>query len=121
MIEVLEWPGKAGNFWENKFALGAALAYRAQVRVKGRPAKSETFPNRKEAEKWASGLESAIRENPHQPHLAGGKKSFGEAVTKYLTTVVHSSKAQCLNLLGIWHKTLVLRIFVVPSPGLEPG
>jgi integrase len=75
-----------------KSPLTGVISYRAQVRVKGRPAKSETFPNRKEAEKWASGLESAIRENRHHPHLAGGKKTFAEAVRKYLTTVVHEAE-----------------------------
>jgi hypothetical protein len=28
----------------------SAISYRVQVRVKGRPTQSETFPNRKEAE-----------------------------------------------------------------------
>ena len=75
-----------------KSPLTGVISYRAQVRVKGRPARSETFPNRREAEKWASGLESAIRENRHHPHLAGGKKSFAEAVKRYLDTVVNEAK-----------------------------
>jgi integrase len=74
-----------------KSPLTGGISYRAQVRVKGRPSKSETFPNRKEAENWASSLESAIRENRHHPHLAGGKKSFAEAVNRYLTTVVNQN------------------------------
>jgi integrase len=63
--------------------LTKSVSYRAQVRVKGKPAQSETFPNLKEAKAWASSLESAIRENRHHPHLAGGKKSFAELVQKY--------------------------------------
>jgi integrase len=80
-----------------KSPLTGTISYRAQVRVKGRPAKSETFPNKKEAEKWASGLESAIRENRHHPHLAGGKKSFAEAADRYLKTVVNEAKPSDLR------------------------
>lgn len=75
-----------------KSPLTGSVSYRAQVRVKGRPTQSETFPNRKEAKKWASGLETAIRENRHHPHLAGGKKSFAEAVKRYLETVINEAK-----------------------------
>jgi hypothetical protein len=41
---------------------------------------AESIANKKEAEKWASGLESVIRENRHHPHLAGGKKSQTSAI-----------------------------------------
>jgi integrase len=75
-----------------KSPLTGTISYRAQVRVKGRPAKSETFPNRKEAQDWASGLESAIRENRHHPHLAGGKKTFADACHRYITTVINDAK-----------------------------
>ena len=72
--------------------LTGEISYRAQVRVKGRPSKSETFPNKKEAEKWASGLESAIRENRHHPHLAGGKKTFADVVKRYTETVINDAE-----------------------------
>ena len=75
-----------------KSPLTGVISYRAQVRVKGRPTKSETFPNKKEAQNWASGLESAIRENRQHPHLAGGKKSFAESAKRYLDTVVNEAK-----------------------------
>jgi integrase len=74
-----------------KSPLTGTISYRAQVRVKGRPAKSETFPNRKEAENWATGLESAIRENRHHPHLAGGKKTFADAVDRYYKSVTNDA------------------------------
>jgi integrase len=67
--------------------LTKSVSYRVQVRVKGKPAQSETFRNLKEAKAWASSLESAIRENRHHPHLAGGKKSFAELVKLYRAAV----------------------------------
>lgn len=42
-----------------------AVSYRAQVRLKGRPAQSETFPNRKEALQWAVDRDC----NPRGPTL----------------------------------------------------
>jgi integrase len=82
------------------------ITYRAQVRVKGRPAQSENFPNVKEAKSWAAGLESAIRENRHHPHLAGGRKSFAELVRRYRETVLtqarSSTKKSCEQHLDWW-------------------
>jgi integrase len=70
-----------------------AVSYRVQVRVKGQPAQSETFQNLKEAKAWGASLETAIRENRNHPHLAGGKKSFGELVRRYRETVMKDDKA----------------------------
>jgi integrase len=69
------------------------VSYRAQVRVKGRPTQSETFPNLKEAKAWGASVESAIRENRNHPHLAGGKKSFAELVRRYRETVMKDAGA----------------------------
>ncbi len=96
-----------------KSPLTGVISYRAQVRVKGRPAKSETFPNKKEAQEWASGLESAIRENRRHPHLAGGKKSFAEAVSRYLTTVVNGAKPS-----DLWARQMHLEWFAEQFLGL---
>ena len=73
--------------------LTKVVSYRAQVRVKGRPAQSETFPNLKEAKAWGASVESAIRENRNHPHLAGGKKSFAELVRRYRETVMQDAGA----------------------------
>jgi hypothetical protein len=58
-----------------------AVAYRVQVRVKGQRAQSATFPNRKEAEQWASSVEAAIRERRHFPHAAARRTSFDAVPT----------------------------------------
>jgi integrase len=75
-----------------KSRLTGAISYRAQVRVTGKPTQSETFPNKKEAQRWAQGIEVAIRENRHHPHLAAGKTSFADVAKRYLETVVHDAK-----------------------------
>lgn len=64
------------------------VAYRVQVRVKGQRAQSETFPNRKEAEQWASSVEAAIRERRHFPHAAARRTSFDALAKDYTETVL---------------------------------
>ncbi|MEO7205706.1 MAG: site-specific integrase [Steroidobacteraceae bacterium] len=65
-----------------------AVSYRAQVRVKGRPSESETFPNRKEAKEWAASVETAIREGRHFPHAKSRRTSFDALAADYVATVL---------------------------------
>ncbi len=71
-----------------KSKLTGAISYRAQVRVKGRPPESETFPNKREAEAWASSIETAIREGRHFPHAAAKRTSFDALAKDYSETVL---------------------------------
>jgi integrase len=73
--------------------LTKSVSYRGQVRVKGRPTQSQTFPNLREAKAWGASVESAIRENRNHPHLAGGKKSFAELVRRYRESVMKDAGA----------------------------
>jgi integrase len=65
------------------------IAYRAQVRIKGRPAESATFPNRKEAQAWAGSIEAAIREVRHFPNAVARRTSFDALVEDYTKTVLN--------------------------------
>src|ERR1700722_10119102 len=100
--------------------LTKSVSYRAQVRVKGRPAQSETFPNLKEAKAWGASVESAIRENRHHPHLAAGKKSFAELVQKYRDAVgdLDSSKAVRKQHLDWWSEYFAGRTLAEITPAL---
>lgn len=64
------------------------ISYRAQVRVKGRPSESATFPNRKEAQRWAASIESAIREGKHFPGSRARRTGFDALVTRYRETML---------------------------------
>jgi integrase len=68
--------------------LTGEVAFRAQVRRRGRPAESASFPNRKEAVAWAQSLESAIREGRHFPHAAAKRTSFDALAKDYIETVL---------------------------------
>lgn len=67
------------------------VSYRAQVRVRGRASQSATFPNKKEAERWAQSVEAAIRENRFHPHLRGGRTTFASLVEKYEASAAFKS------------------------------
>jgi len=100
----------------------AKAAYRAQVRVKGRPALSETFPTKKEAENWASSVESAIREGRHFPHLKSKRTAFAELVQRYRDTVMKearaSSKAVREQHLDWWNLRFAGRTLAEVTPDL---
>ena len=68
--------------------LTGEVAYRVQVRRRGRPAESASFPNRKEAVAWAESVESAIREGRHFPHAAAKRTSFSALAKDYIETVL---------------------------------
>jgi len=70
---------------------GGKPAYRAQVRRKGRPTESATFPTKKEAQDWASSLEVAIREGKHFPHAAARRTSFDALAEDYTATVLNEA------------------------------
>jgi integrase len=65
------------------------VAYRAQVRIKGRPTESATFPNRKEARAWGVSIEAAIREDRHFPNAPARRTSFDALVQDYTKTVLN--------------------------------
>lgn len=71
----------------------STVTFRAQVRVKGRPALSGTFPTRREAQRWAASLESAIREQRYDPSAEGRRRTLEEAVTRYNAEIVPALKA----------------------------
>jgi integrase len=102
--------------------LTKAISYRAQVRVKGRPAQSETFPNIKEAKAWAASTESAIREGRHFPHLRSKRTMFAELVQRYRDTIVKeardSSKAVREQHLVWWNDRFAGRTLAEITPDL---
>jgi integrase len=66
-----------------KSKITGAIAYRAQVRVKGHPPESQTFSTRKKAESWAKALESAVEDGRHFPQRKSRRTLFAELVNRY--------------------------------------
>lgn len=76
-----------------KSPLTGRISYRVQVRIKGWRSESETFPNRKEASRWATSREAAIREGRHFPHARAQRTSFVELAQRYRDTAFKDLKA----------------------------
>jgi integrase len=102
--------------------LTKSVSYRVQVRVRGRAAESETFPNIKEAKAWAASTESAIREGRHFPHMKSKRTLFAALVQRYRDTVLkdgrESSKAVREQHLGWWGKQFAGRTLAEITPDL---
>ena len=68
--------------------LTGRVAYRVQIRLKGHPAQSGTFRNRKDAVRWASSIESAILEGRHFPHTRSRRINFASLAQRYRENIL---------------------------------
>jgi len=72
--------------------LTGRISYRVQVRLRGHPSQSGTFRNRKDAERWASSIESGIREGRHFPHALARRTSFAALAERYARSVLADAR-----------------------------
>lgn len=63
--------------------LTGEIAYRAQIRVRGK-SESATFPLKAEAKEWAQSIETAIRQGKHFPHAAARRVGFDALAKSYV-------------------------------------
>lgn len=68
--------------------LTGRVSFRAQVRLKGHPSQSATLPSRRDALRWASSIESAIREDRHFPQTRAHRVRFSALAQRYRETVL---------------------------------
>jgi integrase len=59
------------------------ISYRVQVRVKGWPAQSATFRNRRRALAWGASRDAAIREERYFPQARALRTTFAELAQRY--------------------------------------
>ncbi len=69
-------------------AFTGRVSYRVQIRLRGHASQSGAFANRREAERWASSIESAIREGRHFPHALARRTSFAALAARYRGSVL---------------------------------
>jgi integrase len=86
--------------------LTGRISYRVQVRLKGHPSQSETFRNRKDAERWAASVESAILEGRHFPQSRGQRIPFLSLTRRYRESILadasHSRVANAERHIAWW-------------------
>jgi integrase len=62
--------------------------FEAQVRMAGYPSRTETFPTRKQAERWATTIEAQMIEGRHFRGSEARTKTVAEAIDKYAAEVL---------------------------------
>jgi len=65
-----------------------AVSYRVQVRLKGHPPQTETFPRLTDARRWAAQTEAAIREGRAFPTKAARETTLAEAIGRYRVEIL---------------------------------
>ncbi len=68
--------------------ISGRISYRVQIRLKGHASQSETFRNRRDAERWSASTESAILERRHFPRTRAERITFGELARRYRDNVL---------------------------------
>jgi integrase len=88
-------PGRTGDMASIQRLLSpftGRVSYRVQVRLKGYPSRSGTFRNRKDAERWASSIESGIREGRYFPHALARRTTFATLAERYAVSVLADAR-----------------------------
>ena len=62
--------------------------YRVQVRMKGHPVETATFPRKTDAKKWAQDIESAIRDGRHFKTTEAKKHTLEDLIDRYIRDVL---------------------------------
>jgi integrase len=65
-------------------ALTRNATWRAMVRLKGHPAKTESFERKRDAEQWAQRTEAAIREGRRFPERAATRRTVDDLLKQYI-------------------------------------
>lgn len=83
-------------------------AYRVKVRLKGCAPQSATFTRKTDADKWASKIETEIREGRHFNTVAAKRHTLAELIDRYVATVLPGKKdaAQQARQLAWWKARL---------------
>ncbi|MCP4546395.1 MAG: site-specific integrase [bacterium] len=66
------------------------VRYRAQVRLKGFPAETETFRRKTDAKKWITDIEAAMRDGRHFKTSEAKRHTVGELIDRYVRDVLPS-------------------------------
>ena len=57
--------------------------FHVQVRMSGFPARTASFPTRRQAERWAKTVEAAMIEGKHFRSVEARRRTLGEAIDRY--------------------------------------
>jgi hypothetical protein len=65
-----------------------ARTFHVQVRMRGFPARTATFPNRRQAERWAKTVEAEMIEGRHFRNAEARRRTLAETIDRYVAEEV---------------------------------
>ncbi len=68
------------------------LVYHAQVRMTGFPARTASFPTRRQAERWAKTVEAEMIEGKHFRNVEARRRTLAEAIDRYVLEELPAKK-----------------------------
>ena len=96
--------------------------YHVQVRLRGYPTVTASFPRLTDARNWAASQESAIREGRTVTTAEARRRTLGEAIDRYLDSVLPSLQAKDekdrRRHLAWWKERLGLYVLARVTPAL---
>ena len=99
----------------------AGVSFRVKIRVKGLPTQTATFKRRPDAKRWVQQTESAIRERRYFKTVESTRRTFDEAISRYLETIL-PQKPRCANSQSVqlnwWRQNLGNRVLADITPVL---
>jgi integrase len=78
--------------YRTRTAKDGTQSVQVQVRMAGHPPQGATFPNKREAEKWAKTIEAAMIEGRHFRGTEGRKRTLGEAIDRWRAEILPRMK-----------------------------
>jgi integrase len=78
--------------YRTRTARDGSTSVHAQVRMTGYPARTASFPNKRDAQKWAATVEAEMIEGRHFKDAAGRKRTLAEAIKRFRTEVLPLKK-----------------------------
>ena len=79
---------------------GGETRYRAQVRLKGHPAQTETFRRKTDAKRWITDTEAAIRDGRHFKTSEAKRHTVEELIDRYVRDVLPTKPRSAENQAG---------------------
>ncbi len=94
---------------EKRITSDGKVSYRVKVRLKGYPVQTATFERSTDAKKWASSIESAIKEGRHFRTSEAKRHTLSDLIDRYIRDVLPSkakSEKKQKALLGWWREQM---------------
>lgn len=110
--------------FQKRMSKTGAISWRAQVRIKGYPTQSATFPNKTLANDWAQETEIGIKNGKYFTTLKSKQHTLEELIDKYICEELPKKQKRNKNIyfqLNVWKSLLGKYSLIAIRPELITG